>query len=164
MNANPGAPVSDAVRHAVEAMIHAVARDIDDDRLEALPGYFVADGRYRVASRFNVERGLPMAHIHCTSRAMLADRILSLRRANIYERHRYRHLVSGILVTQGAGDEIEARSSYLVVRIMDDGASSIFSSGEYRDRIAMEDGVPRFRSREVIFDSRSIETLLVIPL
>lgn len=158
------APVSAAMRYAIESMQYAVARSLDDDRLEAFPDYFTANGRYRVASRFNVERGLPMAHIYCTSRAMIADRILSLRRANIYEKHRYRHLVSGIHISAGEDGEYESRSSYLVIRIMEDGTSTLFSSGEYQDRIVIEDGTPKFRSRDVTFDSKSIETLLVIPL
>ncbi len=155
---------SEATRHAIEAMVYAVARTIDDDRLEQFPDYFSADAVYKVASRFNVERGLPMAQIYCTNRGMIVDRIASLRQANIFEKHRYRHLISGIHVTAGPAGEFAVRSSYLVIRIMDDGSSSIFSSGEYQDRIVMDAGVPKFRERLVIFDSRSIETLLVIPL
>lgn len=154
----------DATRHAIEAMIYAVARTIDDDRLEQFPDYFTADAQYKVASRFNVERGLPMAHIYCTNRGMIVDRIASLRHANIFGKHRYRHLISGIHITAAAAGDFIARSSYLVIRIMDDGTSSIFSSGEYQDRIVIDAGVPKFRERSVIFDSRSIETLLVIPL
>ena len=156
--------IQPSIRHAIESMIYAVARTIDDDALEALPDYFTADGIYKVASRFNVERGLPMAHIYCPNRGALVDRIASLRQANIFEKHRYRHLVSGIHITQGNGSEFNAIASYLVIRIMQDGSSSIFSSGEYRDRIVLDNGTPKFRERIVTFDSRSIETLLVIPL
>lgn len=158
------AGVNDATRHAIEAMIYAVARTIDDDDLEHFPDYFTDDAVYKVASRFNVERGLPMAQINCVNRGMIVDRIASLRRANIFEKHRYRHLISGIHVAIGPGSELLARSSYLVIRIMDDGTSSIFSSGEYDDRIVLEGGVPKFRQRLVTFDSKSIETLLVIPI
>lgn len=157
-------PISDATRRAVEEMIYAVARTIDDDRLEEFAEFFTQEAVYRVASRFNVERGLPLAQINCTTRGMIQDRISSLRHANIFQNHRYRHLVSGIHLVMNLDQSISARSSYLVVRIMDDGSSSIFSSGEYQDRIVLEGGLPRFRERLVIFDSKSIETLLVIPL
>lgn len=157
-------PVEEGLRRAVEDMILAVARAIDDDRLEDFPGFFTEQALYKVASRFNVERGLPMAQINCTSRGMIADRIASLRHANIYPAQRYRHLISGIHVAANPDRSIAARSSYLVVRILDDGSSSIFSSGEYRDRIVLEGGVPRLRERVVIFDSKSIDSLLAIPL
>ena len=149
---------------AVEDLIHAVARAIDDDRLEDFPGFFLESGCYRVASRYNVERGLPMAQINCTNRGMIADRVASLRHANIYPAQRYRHLISGIAVTTDAEGSIAARSSYLVLRILDDGTTSIFSSGEYRDRIVFDDGIARLADRHVIFDSRSIESVLAIPI
>jgi anthranilate 1,2-dioxygenase small subunit len=158
------APITDAVRRAVEDLIHAAARSIDDDRLEDFPAFFVEDGIYKVASRFNVDRGLPLAQINCTNRGMIVDRVAALRQANIYQPHCYRHLIGGILVTPGAERSVAARSNYLVVRTMEDGASTLFSIGEYRDVIAMGDDGPRFRERVVVFDSKSIETLLVIPL
>jgi anthranilate 1,2-dioxygenase small subunit len=154
----------EATRRLVEDLIHAVARAIDDDRLEEFPDFFVADGIYKVQSRFNVERGLPLAQINCTSRGMITDRISSLRRANVYEHHRYRHLISGIHIVQHDERAATVRSSYMVVRIMDDGSSSIFATGEYRDRIFFADGAALLAERIVLFDSKSIETLLAIPL
>src|SRR5581483_10622208 len=106
--------------------IHAAARSIDDDRLEEFPTFFAADGIYKVASRFNVERGLPLAQINCIGRSMIVDRIASLRHANIFQPHRYRHLISGIHISPGADRILSVRSNYMVVRIMDDGSSSIF--------------------------------------
>jgi anthranilate 1,2-dioxygenase small subunit len=162
---NENFPLTDASIRAVEEMIHAIARAIDDDRLEDMPGFFTEAGVYKAASRFNLDRGLPMAQIYCTSRAMILDRMHSLRRANIYAKHYYRHLISGILVSAAPDGGLNARSNYLVVRTMEeDGVSSIFSCGEYRDRIVFEDGVPKLSERTVAFDSRTIETLLAIPL
>jgi anthranilate 1,2-dioxygenase small subunit len=152
------------VRRMVEDLVHAAARAIDDDRLEEFPNFFVAEGVYKVASRFNAERGLPLAHIYCTNRGMITDRIASIRKANIYQPHRYRHLISGIHVESHTGDVATARANYLVVRIMDDGSSAIFSTGEYRDAILLRAGTALFRERVVLFDSKSIETLLAIPL
>jgi anthranilate 1,2-dioxygenase small subunit len=156
--------VAEAARRAVEDMVHAIARAIDDDRLEEFPGFFTEGGVYKVASRFNAERGLPLAQINCTSRGMIADRIVSLRKANVFAPHRYRHLVSGILVSAAGDGRLAARANYLVVRTMDDGTQSLYSSGEYRDRIVLGDDGPKLEERLVLFDSRSIDSLLVIPL
>jgi len=152
----------DNPRQVIEDLIHAVARALDDDRLEAFPTFFTEDGTYKVASRFNVERGLPLAQINCTSRGMIADRILSLRKANVYPAQRYRHLISGILVGEGP-PIFTVRSNYLVVRIIDEGAS-LYSSGEYRDRVRLEGGRALLEERIVVFDGRSIDSLLAIPL
>jgi anthranilate 1,2-dioxygenase small subunit len=64
-----------------------------------------------------------------------------------------------------ADGAFEVRSNYAVIRIMEhDGASTIFSTGQYRDSVVLEGGTPRFRRRHVVFDSKAIDTLLVYPL
>jgi anthranilate 1,2-dioxygenase small subunit len=153
------------VQRAIEHLVHEWARTIDEDRLEELAELLADPGEYKVASRFNVDRNLPLAVIHCKSRAQLRDRITSLRVANIYEKHHYRHIVSGVQIIGRVGDEYEVRANYMVNRIMEhDGSTITFSTGQYRDRVVFVDGSPKFRQRHVIFDSRGIETLLVIPL
>jgi anthranilate 1,2-dioxygenase small subunit len=158
-------PPADVERRAIESLVYEWARAIDEDRLEALAGLLVEDGEYKVASRYNLDRGLPLAVIHTRSRAQLRDRIVSLRVANIYEAHHYRHLVSGVQVIGEEGGAYEVRSNYVVIRVMEhDGSSAIFSSGQYRDSVLFEGGTPRFRRRHVVFDSKAIDTLLVVPI
>lgn len=160
--------VEPTVQRAIEQLIYEWARTIDEDRFEELANHLADPGEYKVASRFNVDRGLPLAVIHCKSRAQLRDRIASLRVANVYERHYYRHIVSGVQVVGVEGTEDKTyvvRSNYMVNRIMEhDGTTITFSTGQYRDQIVLEGGMPKFRQRHVVFDSRAIETLLVIPL
>ena len=82
------------------------AQAIDDNQLEAWPDFFTEDGRYRVTTAENFERGLPLGMIYATSRAMLRDRVRSLRDANVYEAQRYRHIVAsaaGDAGTRGGG-------------------------------------------------------------
>jgi anthranilate 1,2-dioxygenase small subunit len=158
-------PVDAAAQRAIEALVYEWARAIDENRLEDLAGLLTEDGEYKVASRYNLDRGLPLAVIHTRSRGQLRDRITSLRVANIYEAHCYRHLVSGVQVIGEEGGACEVRSNYAVIRIMEhDGASTIFSTGQYRDSVIFEGGTPRFRRRHVVFDSKAIDTLLVYPL
>ena len=137
---------------------------IDDDKLEAWPDFFTENGRYRIATAENVERGLPLGMIYATSRAMLRDRVRSLRDANVYEAQRYRHIVSVPLVEAGEGGAIAAQTSFIVARIMHTGETALFATGRYRDRIVFEEGGARFAEKLVILDSRLIDTLLAIPL
>jgi len=74
----------------VEDLNARYAQAIDDDKLEAWPDFFTEQGRYRVTTAENFERGLPLGMIYATSRAMLRDRVRSLREANVYEAQRYR--------------------------------------------------------------------------
>ena len=68
-----------------------------------------------------------------TRRAMLRDRVTALRRANIYERQSYRHIIGLPLVTANEAGGIAAETPFLVVRIMRDGSSDLFATGIYLD-------------------------------
>jgi anthranilate 1,2-dioxygenase small subunit len=137
---------------------------IDDGRLEQWPEFFAERCLYKIISRENHDRGLPLGVMECDSRGMLKDRIASLRRANVYEPHTYRHQISALEVERLDTGRFACRSSYLVVRTMADGAMSIFSTGRYLDRLVADGDDFRFEERLVVFESRQVETLLVIPI
>jgi len=136
---------------------------IDADRLEEWPDFFVEDGRYRVTTAENFERGLPLSMIYATSRAMLRDRVNALRNANVYESQRYRHTVGATVVQEPANGRVRAVSNFLVARVMHTGETMLFATGRYEDTIALGDPL-RFIEKTVILDSRQIDTLLAIPL
>ena len=141
------------------------AHVIDGDRIEAWPDLFTDPCLYRITTRDNADRGLPLAIMLCDSRGMLLDRVVSVRQANVYEPHRYRHLVSCIQVTgQEAGDAYRLRSNYLVTRTMPGGATTLFSSGEYLDRVVIKGGAAKFNERVVICDHGVIDNLIALPL
>lgn len=140
------------------------AQAIDDNKLEAWPDFFAEDGRYRVTTAENFERGLPLALIYATSRAMLRDRVRSLRDANVYEAQRYRHIVGAPLIAAGAEREVQAQTSFIIARIMHTGETTLFATGRYHDRVVFDGGEARFAEKLVILDSRLIDTLLAIPL
>jgi anthranilate 1,2-dioxygenase small subunit len=139
---------------------------IDDNKLEEWPDFFVANGSYRITTAENFERGLPLALIYATSRAMLRDRVRSLRDANVYEAQRYRHLIGPALIGGQEGGEVRAQTSFMVARIMHTGETSIFATGRYHDRILLDtpERGEAFVEKLVILDSRLIDTLLAIPL
>lgn len=150
---------------AVENLMFEWARAIDENRVEAIGDLMLPQGRYTVTSRFNSDRQLPLAVIDCHSAAQLRDRIKSMRIANIYEPHHYRHMISGVQITGEEDGALAVRSNYLIVRTMDlDGNMMIYSTGQCHDLVEVTPQGACFRSRKFIYDSRVIETLMVIPL
>lgn len=150
---------------AVENLIFEWARAIDENRVEAICDLLLPEGRYSVTSRFNHDRGLPLAIIDARSAAQLRDRIKSMRIANIYEPHHYRHIVSGVQITGEEDGALTVRSSFLVVRTMElTGDMMLFASGQCLDLVDVSSDAPRFRQRRFILDSRAVETLMVIPI
>ena len=149
---------------AVENLLARYVHALDDDRLEDWPGFFVEQGRYRITTAENHERKLPLSIIYADSRAMLRDRVSALRHANIYEAQRYRHAVSSTLVERIDAQTVSAISNFQVVRIMHTGESLVFASGRYLDRVRLNGKEPQFEEKVVVLDSRSVDTLLAIPL
>jgi len=152
---------------AVQDLNARYAQAIDDNKLEAWPDFFTEQGRYRITTAENVERGLPLGLIHATSRAMLRDRVRSLRDANVYEAQRYRHLLGAPLIEAApsdGSDAIHAQTSFMVARIMHTGETMLFATGRYQDRVVRDGERFCFAEKLVILDSRLIDTLLALPL
>lgn len=153
-------PVS--LQLAVERLHARYAHALDADRLEEWPQFFTESGRYRIATAENEERGLPLAVLYAEGRAMMRDRIQSLRHANIYEPQRYRHMISAVLVEPVDAGVVRSIAHFVVIRIMQGGETVIFASGRYVDRIDLRE--MQYEERVVICDSRRFDTLLAIPL
>jgi len=136
---------------------------IDDERYDEWPGFFVEDGSYTIISRDNYRRNLPFGFICCDNRRMLRDRITSMKSANIFEPHTYRHVLGRTAVAPAEEGGWKARTSYMLARIMHDGDQELFSTGVYDDWIVEDQGTLRFRRKRVITDSGRIDTLIVIP-
>ena len=137
---------------------------LDTDQLERWPDFFTEDCFYRITSAENYGAGMPLGLIHATSRNMLKDRVSALREANIYEPQRYRHLVSAIKTVEERDTTLELMANFLVVRTMQEGDMTLFAAGRYLDQIQLTDGIWKFARKDVVLDSRQIDTLLAIPL
>jgi anthranilate 1,2-dioxygenase small subunit len=157
-----------AQRLELHDLYTAYADCLDSDALERWPEFFTEDCRYRITSAENYDSGLPLGLIYATSKNMLRDRVSALREANIYEPQRYRHLVSGIRtagVPSASGpDELDVTANFVVIRTMQDGAMILFAAGRYIDRVVRGDPGWLFARKDVVLDSRQIDTLLAIPL
>jgi 3-phenylpropionate/cinnamic acid dioxygenase small subunit len=140
------------------------AAALDDDRLEDWPSFFSESCFYRITTAQNFAQGLPAGLVYADSRQMLADRVLSLRKANVYERQRYRHLLGLPLLRKDANGATTVETGFAVLRIVRGGTTDVFASGRYLDEVVREADTLRLRRRDVICDSSRIDTLLAIPL
>jgi 3-phenylpropionate/cinnamic acid dioxygenase small subunit len=157
--------LDDIVRRLeLEALYTDYAHCLDDDALEEWPDFFTAECVYRITSAENFEAGLPLGIVYLTSRAMLVDRVMALRKANIYEPQRYRHQISAIRVSGERDGGIDVVANFLVVRTMQDGEMILFAAGRYLDRLVPSGGGWKFVRKDVVLDSRQIDTLLAMPL
>ena len=158
-------PVDVETTFKVQDLLARYVRALDDDRLEDWPNFFTDKCRYLVTTADNLAQGMPLGMIYATSRAMLRDRVRSLRDANVYEAQRYRHMIAPPVIERGEGGLVHAQTSFMVVRIMHSGETVMFVTGRYDDRIVLDGpDAPRFVEKVVVLDSRQIDTLLAIPI
>ncbi|SDO14894.1 anthranilate 1,2-dioxygenase small subunit [Rhodoferax sp. OV413] len=143
---------------------HRYVNVLDNNRLEEWPGFFVEDCRYEIIPKENFDAGFPVPIIYCRNAGMLRDRVLSLRNANIYEDHVYRHATSGLVITSVADGVVSTESSYIVVITSQAGESSVYQAGKYLDEVVQLDGAWRYRSKRVVYDTLRVPTLLATPI
>jgi len=156
--------VDAAIAARIVELNHLYAQCLDDNRLDDWPGFFTDDCRYIVHSRENLALGLEGYLLFFDNKRMLNDRVLSLKEVNIYNIHYDRHFLSGVLVTGQSGGVYTMRANYMVVQTTLEGRSLIFSVGEYRDRVVLVDGQPKFKEKTVVVDTYMVNSLLAIPL
>ncbi len=157
-------PEALALRARIDAFNADYANCVDSDRLEDWPAFFAEGGVYRVITRENRERRLPVALIYARGQGMLSDRITALRTANIYEPHVYCHQIGCVKVTGADGAGWHAESNFTIVRTMVSGAMVVFACGRYVDRFVEASGRLLLAERTCVLDSKRVDTLLVIPV
>jgi anthranilate 1,2-dioxygenase small subunit len=140
------------------------ARCIDEDILEEWPNLFSEQCLYKITTADNFRRNLQAGLIYADTRGMLKDRVASLRKANVYEQHRYRHVIGSPAVLTQSDDIVESESAFLVIRIMRDGSLTLFATGKYIDKVVTGDNGVSFAQRIVVCDGGNVDALLAIPL
>ncbi|WP_185961489.1 aromatic-ring-hydroxylating dioxygenase subunit beta [Telmatospirillum sp. J64-1] len=148
----------------VENLISRYVHCVDDYRLAEIPDFFTDDALYRIIPRRNYEQGHLVGIMECDGKGMIHDRMSSLNRANIFEPHRYRHMVSATVIRGAEGGEIRADTNFFVARIMESGEFSLFTTGVYRDVIVEKEGQLLFKERIVVCDSTRVDSLLALPI
>src|SRR5262249_793713 len=120
-------PDDTALRLGIHELIGDYVERIDEDRLEEWPELFTDPCRYLVIRRANQAAVMGQGVMYAASRGMLLDRVFSIRRANIFEPHRYRHVVGPIRVKAVERATAIVHSHFIAVRIMHDGATTLFA-------------------------------------
>jgi anthranilate 1,2-dioxygenase small subunit len=137
---------------------------LDEGPLTDWPTFFTETCLYRITTRQNEERNMPLSIMLCDNHAMLYDRVEAVEKANIFEPHYYRHVLSDSRLLRTTPDSIVTETSFICVRTMLDGRMCLFAAGKYVDEIVLEGDRRLFRAKTVVLDSSQIDTLIAKPL
>ena len=137
---------------------------LDGGRIEDWPTFFTPECRYEIIPKENADADFPAPVIYCNNQKMLRDRVVSLLHANIYERHTYRHMTSGLVVTDMSNGSATTTSNYVVVITGLSGETHIYQAGRYEDDAVCVDGTWLYRRKRVVYDTLRVQTLLATPI
>jgi 3-phenylpropionate/cinnamic acid dioxygenase small subunit len=149
----------------IEALFTDYCAAIDDMELERWPRFFTEDGLYKIVSRENFDRGLPLAAMLCEGRRMMDDRVVTMRQTQMFATRHLRHMGGNIRVGAAEADgAIPVRSNFLVLQTLLDQPTQVFSTGRYLDKLVRADGRLMFRERIAVYDAAVISNSLIFPL
>jgi salicylate 5-hydroxylase small subunit len=143
------------------------AETIDSGDLNDWPALFTEDCVYKIQSRENFDRQLPLATMAFESRGMLKDRVYCIRETLYYEPYLQRHVVGAPVVTSVIGDEVRAHASYAVFRTKPDETTHVYNVGRYEDILVRAPEAQHgwlLKSRTCVFDSDLILNSMIYPI
>jgi anthranilate 1,2-dioxygenase small subunit len=137
---------------------------LDTGRLEEWPELFTEDCVYEMVPREKVDHVLRGGVIRCFGRSMLHDHIASLRTAKVCEPHTFRHITSGLEITQVDADTVDTESNYVVVQTLSDGESWVYQAGRSLDRVVRTVDGRRYQRKRAVYDTSRIQISSVSPI
>lgn len=164
MTVGSDAPLTDADRLGIERLYLDYIAIVDGGDVEGWPDLFTADCSYRITSRENVRRNLPLAVMRCDSRDMLHDRVNAIRSSAFYVSRTVRHVVGLLDARSTDGGAIAVRANFAVFESLPRAASALLCVGEYDDVVVREEGALLFRQKHCIYDGDLVVDSIVYPL
>ena len=152
-----------SLRGEVEDFYAEYGEVIDSGQLERWPELFVEPCLYRVVSKENHDKGLPLSLMRCESLGMLRDRALASQKLNVYAPRAWRHSITQIRAREEA-DRIAVRANFAVFETLQDEHTRVLCAGRYLDAMVRTEAGLRLREKLCIYDAALIPGSIVMPL
>ena len=152
------------LHHQIDQLNATYAAALDDKRFDDWPMFFTEDGHYKVQSRENFDRGLPLALIALESQGMMKDRVYGITQTIYHGPYHMRHIIGPARITSQVGAVITTEANYAVFRTKPGGVSEVYNVGRYIDELIKKGDSWKFRSRLCVYDSEMILNSLIYPI
>ena len=152
-----------SLREQVEDFYADYAEVIDTGALERWPELFVEPCLYRIVSKENYDKGLPLSLMLCDSLGMLKDRAYASKELNVYAPRAWRHSITQIRARED-GERIAARANFVLFETLPDQHTRVLCAGRYLDTLARSAAGLRLREKICIYDTTLIPGSIVMPL
>ncbi|OHX13849.1 hypothetical protein BI347_10240 [Chromobacterium sphagni] len=150
----------------VEYLYAHYCEALDEGRIDHWPSFFVDASLYRITTRDNLERDMPLSLVLCKGQAMIRDRALALQKTVMYRNRCQRRMLSGIRVVDGDvdGEGMKTRASFLVYESVGDEPTRLLASGCAHDVVVRQAGALKFKQRLLVIDASVMPDSLVFPI
>lgn len=152
-----------SLREEVEDFYAEYSELIDAGALDRWAELFVEPCLYRIASKENFDKGLPLSLMRCESIGMLKDRALASQKLNVYAPRAWRHSITQIRARE-EGDSIAAQANFVVFETLPDQHTRVLCAGRYLDTMVRTQAGLRLREKICVYDAALIPGSIVMPL
>jgi anthranilate 1,2-dioxygenase small subunit len=152
-----------SLREEVEDFYAEYAEAIDGGALERWPELFVEPCLYRIVSKENYDKGLPLSLMRCESLGMLKDRAYASKELNVYAPRAWRHSITQVRARE-AGVTIAVQANFVVLESLPDKHTRLLCAGRYLDKLVRTEAGLRLREKICVYDAALIPGSIVMPL
>ena len=162
--------VDPALRSELEGLYADYASALDERRYEDWLKFFTEDCKYKVQSRENHSRGLPLATLAFESRGMLQDRIYGVVETLFHQPYYQRHVLGPLrfieVLNEGEPMErlVRTECNYSVFRVKLNALPEVFNVGRYLDTWRFSESGWKLADKLVVFDSDLIANSMIYPI
>jgi salicylate 5-hydroxylase small subunit len=150
---------------AIQNLLLKSASILDGAELSNWPDLFTADGSYKLQSRENYDRGLPLCVVDLESQGMLRDRIEAVQDTIYHDPYSQCHVCGApsIEVLEEIG-HYAVQSSFILTRVQHGKMPETLAVGRYVDVIVQASVGYQFKSRLAVFDNNLIPNSIIKPV
>jgi anthranilate 1,2-dioxygenase small subunit len=152
-----------SLREELEDFYAEYSEVIDSGALERWPELFVEPCLYRIVSKENHDKGLPLSLMRCESLGMLKDRAHASKELNVYAPRTWRHSITQIRAHEDA-ERISVRANFVVFETLADQHTRVLCAGRYLDTLVRTEVGLRLREKTCVYDTTLIPGSIVMPL
>lgn len=162
--------VTAAHSSVIERLHTAYLAALDQGDMAAWAATFAADeASYFCISAENDRRGFPLALMYDDCRGRIDDRVSFVTKvwAGTYQPYRTRHFIQRLSMDAAGSNQYRVTSGFTIMMTPEGGATTVLTSGEYRDLIEIQGEGDKcramFRERRTVYDADVLPRYIVFP-
>lgn len=153
--------------NAIDALQTAYLAALDKGDMAAWAATFslAPETSHFCISAENDRRGLPLALMYDDCRGRIDDRVSFVTKvwAGTYQPYRTRHFIQRLSCAATGSQQYRVTSGFTIMMTPEGGATTVLTSGEYRDLIDIQGEHAVFRERRAVYDADVLPRYIVFP-